>query len=90
MIFWFYKQTKKVIYHINVAIEALTLLESSENKILQLSISKFQKKLHMQNNILQIFKYETCYSDNFKTLALLVFFKRNSQVEREVWKIIDH
>ena len=73
MVFWFYKQ-KKIIYHINVAIK--TLLKSSETKTVQLSISKFPKKIHVQNNILQVFKYETCYSDNFKTLALLVFFKK--------------
>ena len=83
---WFFDfiNKKKIIYHINVAIKALTLLKSSETKTLQLSISKFPKKIHVQNNILQIFKYETCYSDNFKTLALLVFFKRNSQIERKV------
>ena len=64
--------------------EALTLLKSSETKTLQLSISKFPKKIHVQNNILQIFKYETCYFNNFKTLALLLVFIRISQVEREV------
>ena len=55
--------------------EALTLLKSSETKTLQLSISKFPKKMHVQNKILKIFEYETCYSDNFKTLILFVFFK---------------
>ena len=55
--------------------EALTLLKSSETKTLQLSISTFPKKIHVQNNILKIFKYETCYSNNCKTLVLFVFLK---------------
>ena len=51
MIFRFYKQRKKHL-SINVAVDALTLLKSSETKILQQSNSEFTKKVHVPNNIL--------------------------------------